>query len=70
MSYIVATAAQVQVDGNENKLMDLIEEFNLKIQSDLDSEVIPQLINFFLENNNFSISLKLTIEHLGGEVSI
>jgi len=28
MSYIVATAAQVQVDGNENKLMDLIEEFN------------------------------------------
>lgn len=49
---------------------DLIKEFNLKTESDLDSEVIPQLINFFLENNDFSISLKSTIEHLGGEVSI
>ena len=50
--------------------IDLIEEYNLKTESDLDSEVIPQLINYFLENNNFSTSLKTTIKSLSGEVSI
>ncbi len=49
---------------------DIQESFNFSTDTELDSEVIPLLINHYLSKNNLLDSLKLSIEQLSGEVSI
>lgn len=66
---VVSENLSVVHNGIVTNYKDLIKEYQLVIESDLDSEVIPALINHFLKENKFSEALKNTIRLLSGEIS-
>ena len=48
----------------------ILKDFNLKLSSELDSEIIVLLLDYYLKNSNIDEALPQTIENLSGEVSI
>ena len=48
----------------------ILKDFNIKISSELDSEIIVLLLDYYLKNSNINEALPQTIENLSGEVSI
>ena len=48
----------------------ILKDFNLKLSSELDSEIIVLLLDYYLKNSNINEALPQTIENLSGEVSI
>ena len=48
----------------------ILNDFNLKLSSELDSEIIVLLLDYYLKNSNINEALPQTIENLSGEVSI
>lgn len=49
---------------------EILEDFNLEPIGEVDSEVIPLLMSYFLEELSFIDSIKNTIHNLSGEVSL
>ena len=48
----------------------ILKDFNFKLSSELDSEIIVLLLDYYLKNSNINEALPQTIENLSGEVSI